>query len=161
MNIQVELLHISPIVLLGMSMEMTLSKYQPGRLWSQFMPRKHEISAPLSTSLYSAAQYPEEYFTQFNPSRPFLRWACLSVNDSTNIPDGMALLHITEGQYARFYHQSASTDNTAFQWFFEEWLPNSGMQVDARPHFEILDPDYGPHKLSGEWVYIPVSTINQ
>jgi AraC family transcriptional regulator len=61
------------------------------------------------------------------------------------------------GQYAVFNHKGSSTDNSIYQYIFTQWLPNSGYQIDNRPHFELLGEKYKNNDPnSEEEIWVPI-----
>ena len=78
--------------LIGMQVTMSLANNLTGKLWSQFMPRLHEISHRVSEDKLSIQVYPPLYHTAFDPSTEFVKWAAVEAQDQTPIPDGMESL---------------------------------------------------------------------
>ena len=75
-----------------------------------------------------------------------------------NIPADFEPFVLSEGKYAVFeYKGNPNGGGEAFQYIFQEWLPNSGFLVDDRPHFEILGTEYKNNSdESEEEIWIPV-----
>ena len=143
--------------LVGIHQEMSLAANRTSQLWASFMPRRHEIRHTLSSDLISLQIYPTSYFTHFSPLNNFEKWACMEVNPSFPIPQGMESLILPGGLYAVFNYQGLSSDPQIFQYIFGSWLPSSGYELDHRPHFEVLGEKYknnDPH--SEEEIWIPV-----
>ncbi|MFL0162824.1 GyrI-like domain-containing protein [Aquirufa salirivi] len=143
--------------LLGLHQEMSLAANKTGLLWASFMPRRHEIMDIHSYDLISLQIYPPTYFTQFSPLNSFEKWACVEVNPSTSIPQGMDNILLPGGLYAVFDYQGLSSDPQIFQYIFNSWLPSSGYELDHRPHFEVLGEKYQNNDPnSEEEIWIPV-----
>ena len=144
--------------MIGLRRSMTFADNKTSELWSAFMPRRHEIQNPVGNELYSIQSYPFSFFNPFNPLTAFEKWAAMEVIDFNLIPNGMETLVIPGGEYAVFiYHGDARNASPFFQYIFSKWLPASGYQLDARPHFEILGEKY-KHNDAGseEEVWIPI-----
>ena len=145
--------------LIGYSIEMSLLDNQTQTIWQLFMPRLKEIKNAVSADLYSLQNYPEDYFTNFTPETIFTKWAAVEVKNFENIPEGFEKLEIPSGKYAVFLHKG-NTEMFAktAQYIYTEWLPNSGFQLDNKPHFEVLGDNYLGHENpeSEEEVWIPI-----
>jgi AraC family transcriptional regulator len=145
--------------LIGYSVEMSLLDNKTFGLFNQLMPRLKEITSPKSADIFCVQVYDVDYFTSFTPETLFTKWAAVEVKDFENIPDGFEKLEITGGNYALFLYKGTSKmfSKTA-QYIYGEWLPNSGFQLDNRPHFEIMGDNYLGHENpeSEEEIWIPI-----
>lgn len=145
--------------LIGYSIEMSLLDNRTQTIWQLFMPRLKEIKNAVSADLFSLQNYPDDYFTNFTPETIFTKWAAVEVKNFENIPDGFEKLEIPGGKYAVFLHKG-NTEMFAktAQYIYTEWLPNSGFQLDNKPHFEVLGDNYLGHENpeSEEEVWIPI-----
>ena len=145
--------------LIGYSIEMSLLDNQTQTIWQLFMPRLKEIKNAVSADLFSLQNYPDDYFTNFTPETIFTKWAAVEVKNFENIPEGFEKLEIPSGKYAVFLHKG-NTEMFAktAQYIYTEWLPNSGFQLDNKPHFEVLGDNYSGHENpeSEEEVWIPI-----
>ena len=154
-----KIIEIEAKKLIGFSIEMSLLDNQTQTIWQLFMPRLKEIKNAVSADLFSLQNYPSTYFTNFTPETIFTKWAAVEVKDFENIPLGFEKLEFTGGKYAVFLHQG---DTEMFakmaQYIYTEWLPNSGFQLDNKPHFEVLGDTYLGHNNpeSEEEVWIPI-----
>lgn len=129
------------------------------------MPRRGEFQNRVDENLYSVQVYAPGFQVQnFRPTTEFCTWAAVELSKQELIPDGMDTILLTEGLYAVFIHKGAvdSFHETA-SYIFETWIPQSGYQVDDRPHFEILGELYlGPmNPESQEEVWIPIKEKSQ
>lgn len=145
----------------GMHLPMSLVENRTADLWRQFMPRRHEITGRIGTELYSLQVYPEGYYQRFNPATIFQKWALAEVEAGASPPEGMELFFLPEGDYVVFVHKG---DVAAFvaklQYVLREWIPANGLQLDERPHFEVLGEKYrNGDPESEEEVWIPVRKI--
>ena len=145
--------------LIGFSIKMSLLDNQTQTIWQLFMPRLKEIKNAVSADLFSLQNYPSTYFKNFTPETLFTKWAAVEVKDFEKIPAGFEKLEITGGKYAVFLHKG-NTEMFAktAQYIYAEWLPNSGFQLDNKPHFEVLGDNYLGHENSEseEEIWIPI-----
>jgi AraC family transcriptional regulator len=144
--------------LIGFSRTMSLSENTTPLLWQTFMKHQSEISNRVGNELYSLQQYKENYFNNFSPSEPFLKWACAEVSSFTNVPAGMETMLLEKGLYAVFHYKGKPSEaESFFNYIFMDWLPSSEFVLDQRPHFEILGEKYiNNSSESEEKVCIPV-----
>jgi len=139
-------------------MVMTFAENKTGELWKSFMMQRKEVANTIGNNLYSMQIYAPKFFERFDPNREFEKWATAEVTDFDSIPEEMESYVLPGGLYAVFdYKGLASAAGPTFQYIFTQWIPNSGYELDDRPHFEILgekykrdDPD------SEEELWIPV-----
>lgn len=143
--------------LVGISTTMSLVNNTTGALWRSFMPRRKEIINTLSNDLYSLQVYPSDYYTSFNPATSFQKWAAVVVNGDEDVPTGMQTFILAGGLYAVFDYKGPAGDPAVFQYIFGTWLPGSPYELDNRPHFEVLGPQYSnTDPQSEEEIWIPV-----
>lgn len=145
--------------LIGYSIEMSLLDNQTQTIWQLFMPRLKEIKNAVSADLFSLQNYPDDYFTNFTPETIFTKWAAVEVKNFENIPEGFEKLEIPSGKYAVFLHKgNTEMFSKTAQYIYTEWLPNSGFQLDNKPHFEVLGDNYLGHENpeSEEEIWIPI-----
>jgi len=147
---------LDPKTLIGMRLPMSLAADRTRGLWRSFMPRRSEVSNRLTSSFLSMQVYPSP-----GPPAPdtmFEKWAAVEVEAGTEPPDGMETFELVGGLYAVFIHRGpASAWPRTAQHIFGVWLPASGRQLDARPHFEVLSGDYRPDDPQAEEeVWIPI-----
>ena len=145
--------------LIGVWLTMSLTENNTFDLWSNFMPRRNEIKAKLSSDLFSMQVYDASYdFKNFNTKATFKKWAAVEVADFENVPDTMETFILESGLYAVFIHKGAASEGEkTFRFIFETWLPNSDYVLDNRPHFELLGVKYKNNDpASEEEIWIPV-----
>ncbi len=143
--------------LIGKRLQMSFADNQTPELWRSFMPRRKEIQNTVGTDLFSLQHYDENInpFKDFKPENIFEKWASIEVTDFNNIPEGMEAFTLTGGLYAVFNYKGNSPE--IFQYIFQTWLPNSGYELDKRPHFEILREKYKNYDPdSEEEIWIPI-----
>jgi len=150
---------LSETYLFGRRMRMSIAKDSTRALWQGFMPDSSRITNRKGSELYSVEVYDgTHYFDAFNPHMEFEKWAAVAVNDTGSKPDGMDVLTIPKGQYAVFqYRGRASEVHRAYQYIYGNWVPDSQFDLDDRPHFAVMGPEYkGEHPDSEEELWIPV-----
>lgn len=82
----------------------------------------------------------------------------MEVNEaSEDFPEEMKILVIPAGKYVVFEYKGLSNNPEVFQYIFGDWLPNSGYQLDNRPHYEVLGEKYKNNDPdSEEEIWIPI-----
>ncbi len=141
---------------IGKNLTFTYGDYRAFELWSSFMPRRNEIENTIGNDLYNVQINPENF--DFQPTTPFVKWACRPVTSVEKIPNDMYVLEIPEGLYAVFQYKGNSQNiGDFFRRIYTEWLPTSGYKIENRPQFEILGEKYKNNSLdSEETIYIPI-----
>jgi AraC family transcriptional regulator len=145
--------------LVGKRMRISLSDNKTGDLWRSFMPRKKEVIASVNSDLFSLQVYdPLLNFKNFNGNTIFEKWAAIEVASVEKIPPGMETFILEGGLYAIFIYKGASSQfESMFRFIFGTWLPGSGYDLDARPHFEVLGEKYkNDDSASEEEIWIPI-----
>lgn len=99
------------------------------------MPEQKEIANRFSDELISMTIYGPDHFTNFKPTNKFDKWAAVEVRDFSKVPAQMKTFVIPGGLYAVFNYKGLSTDNTIFQYIFQNWLPNSDYELDGQAPF--------------------------
>lgn len=156
-NIQPIIKSISPKLLVGMGLTTNLLENRIAELWQGFGPKQKHIRHQVSNDRISMVIYDETYFTAFDPKNRFERWACVEVEKTEDLPNGLSEFELPGGMYAVFDYKGLSSDNRIFQYIFNEWLPKSKYQIDTRPHFELLGDKYKNNDPnSEEEIWIPV-----
>lgn len=153
-----QIVSISSKTLVGMSLTMSLAQNRTGELFRALMPRKREILNAVSADVFDVKVYPSNYFASFNPENEFTKWAAIETSSLELIPSGMQTFTMPGGLYAVFRHKGAEiTAQEAFQFIFSKWLPHSSYELDDRPHFDVLGPQYrNGDPNSEEDIWIPV-----
>ena len=142
----------------GQRIKMSLTENKTAELWKGFMPRRNEIQDQTQVSdHYSIQVYDSQYFTQFNPTNNFEKWAAKEVSYFSIIPKDMETFLIESGQYAVFDYKGSSLDFRIFEYIFGTWLPNSIYKLDNRPHFQVMGEKYkNASPESEEEIWIPI-----
>ena len=145
---------LPPKTLVGKQQRMSLVHNQTAALWQGFMQQRSQLAA-INHLLYSLQLYDADYFTTFHPAKEFTKWALAEVQDVTHLPEGFETFYLPGGLYAVFHH--TGSDTSIFQEIFSQWLPQSGYELDDRPHFEVLGEKYKNNSAdSEEEIWIPV-----
>ena len=155
-NIEPKIVNVNKKMLIGHSLDMSMSDNKTQQLWQSFMPRLKEINPFRVNSDLVSMQVYEDYY-DFQPHSTFTKWATAEVSDFKTVPDGMKTLELESGLYAVFHYIGSSSDKRIFEYIFASWLPKSQYQVDNRPHFEVLGEKYNNvDSNSEEHIYIPI-----
>jgi len=149
---------LQPKILVGMQQKMSLAADATAELWRRFMPRRGEVKNRVTDEYISMQVYSGPGDKEFNPETEIEKWAAVEVANHDSVPDGMESYALTDGQYAIFVHEGpASAAPVTMQHIFAVWLPNSGYELDAREHFEVLPEGYDPRDPQArEEVWIPI-----
>lgn len=144
-------------LLIGKKITMSYARNKVAELWKEFLPQRGKIRNKLSNDFISMAVYKPGYFAHFNPAAEFEKWAAVEVSDFENVPKNMETFILPSGLYAVFEYKGLNTDNSIYQYIFGTWIPNSGYELDDRPHFEILGEKYKNNDPdSEEEIWIPI-----
>ena len=152
---------ISPKKLIVYRLTISFANNRTAELWRSFMPRRKEVTNTVSNDLYSLQVYGKDFFKNFDPSAEFEKWALTEVTDFNTIPEGMETFVLPGGLYAVF-HYKGNPANAAevFRYILQEWLPQSGYELDNRPHFEVLGEKYNNGSdESEEEIWIPICEV--
>ncbi len=152
---------LQPKSLVGMRQKMSLAANTTAELWRRFMPRRREVQSRVTNEYISMQVYSGPGDDEFNPETEFEKWAAVEVANHDSMPDGMESYALTRGQYAVFVHEGpASAAPETMRHIFAVWLPNSGYELDAREHFEVLPESYDPRDPQArEEVWIPIRQV--
>ena len=143
-----------------MNQRMSFAAHEPKALWQTFMPRRKEITNAVGTHLYSLEVYDSpDFFTPFNATAFFTKWAAVEVTDYSAVPQGMNKLIVPAGLYAIFTHYGPNIEAAkTYNAIFETWLPASAYKLDHRPHVAVMGDRYKPNDpASEEEIWIPVA----
>ncbi len=146
--------------LIGMSAKMSVASDATPALWQRFMPRRNEIRNRVGELYYSVQNFSElDGFESFTPATVFEKWAAVEVDpDDVFIPELMQRFVLRGGHYAVFDHYGPPREfPRTLRFIFSEWLPHSGWELDAREHFEVLQPNWrADDPQAHEEVWIPL-----
>ena len=124
------------------------------------MPRRHEVLSRIGKHVFSIQNYGKD-FLPANPNSEFDKWIGVEVENTHDIPEAMESFVITSGTYVVFsFKGSFSEFPKQRAYIFQEWLPDSGYQLDQKAHFEILNEDYSKDLQNiAEDIWIPVKQV--
>lgn len=159
--IEPRIIRASKEYLIGMRREMSVAQNLTAVLWGRFSPRIPEIHHRIGQDKISLQIYPKDYFSCFEPTKVFEKWAGVPVSKVDKLPESMETIVIPGGLYAVFDYKGSSQNPAIFQYIYGTWLPGSGFQLDDRPHFERLGPNYiNADPNSEEEIWIPIRQGN-
>lgn len=140
---------------LGFPTETSLLEDQTALVFKQLMIWRKDSEEHRAQPVYDIKVYPEAYFSSFNPSRSFTKWAAVLQKDKMQVEELQSYV-VDKGLYLCFTcegHVSAQF----FQELYSSWLPQSEYELDDRPHFDKLWPDPAQRgAVIKEEIYIPV-----
>lgn len=147
---------LTPKKLVGKYLTMSFLNNRTGELWQSFMPHRKKITNVVNSNLFSLQVYPKGF--DFGLATEFEKWALAEVTNFEEIPENMEAFNLNGGLYAVFLYKGSSLDfQKPFQYIFGTWLPNSGYELDDRPHFELLGEKYKNNDPnSEEEIWIPI-----
>lgn len=149
------------MLLLGMKKGMSFSDDKTRELFMKFMPRRNEIHS-ISEDVYCVQIFENpKVFENFNPELQYEKWAAMAVRQDCEIPDGMEVLPIPQGQYLHFVFSGSMSDFSILMGdLISRWMPKNGWQLDARPQFQVMGEKYKNNDPSSEEdVFVPVCPI--
>ena len=144
--------------LIGVKVRMSFANNKTGMLWQTLMPRRREIENG-SADLYSVEVYDDtNFFSNFNPTTEFEKWAAVAVSEQSPIPENMEELIMPEGLYAVFHYKGKASDAAGtYQYIYGTWLPQSEYELDDRPHFALMGEKYkNEDPDSEEELWVPI-----
>jgi len=144
--------------LVGKRRAMSLTENKTYELWKNFRSEDSRINNRLGKNYFSVQNFPSDYFRKFDPQTVFEKWAAVEVSKDYKVPEGFESLTLPAGLYAVFHYVGSSVDaENIFQFIYGTWLPESGFQLDSRPHFEVLGEKYkNGDPSSEEDIWIPI-----
>ncbi|GAB3323664.1 hypothetical protein GCM10027299_20110 [Larkinella ripae] len=143
----------------GKRLRMSFASDRTGELWRSFMPRRKEITNPVTADLISLQVYEKPLTSaDFTPTTEFEKWALVEVADFNTVPAGLEAFTLPGGLYAVFLYQGASGEFAeTVQAIFGGWLSHSEYVLDNRPHFEVLGEKYKNNDPdSEEEIWVPI-----
>ena len=140
---------------MGFSTETSLLENQTALVFKQLMIWRKDSDEHRAQPVYDIKVYPEAYFSSFNPSRSFTKWAAVQQQNTKQI-DGLQSYDVDNGLYLCFTCEG-SVSAQFFQELYTSWLPQSEYELDDRPHFDKIWPDSAQRgAVLKEEIYIPV-----
>lgn len=155
-----EFVQLPDLLIVGMHVETSLLESHTQQLWKGFMSRQRNILHRADQAYYALQFYPEGYFgPAFTPGMKFEEWAGVSVSSVDDVPEGMDILRIPGGAFAKFLYKGLAKDfGNMARYMYSEWLPSSGKSVAQKAHFQVMGDKYlGPdNPESVEEVFVPL-----
>ena len=161
-----DLKRIEPIIrtlektrIVGKMARMSLNRNTTAQLWGEFMPLRSTIEDRLDASFWSVEVYPgPDFFKSFDPAREFEKWAAVPVGSPAFIPEDLETLLIPGGLYAVFAYKGKESEvSQMYGYIYGAWVPESGYDLDQRPHFAVMGAKYKrEHPDSEEELWIPI-----
>ncbi len=140
---------------IGFSTETSLVQDRTALVFKQLMIWRKGSVKYRNQPAYDIKIYPQGYFTAFNPSRPFEKWAALKQVDQSIIGD-LQPYTLEGGSYLCFTSEGRVSAQF-FQELYSSWLPQSRYELDSRPHFDKIWPEPAQRgRVLKEEIYIPV-----
>ena len=140
---------------MGFSTETSLLEDQTALVFKQLMIWRKDSEEHRAQPVYDIKVYPEAYFSSFNPSRSFTKWAAVLQKDTMQVEELQSYV-VDKGLYLCFTCEGRVSAQF-FQELYSSWLPQSEYELDDRPHFDKLWPDPAQRgAVLKEEIYIPV-----
>lgn len=138
----------------GISLTNTMRADHTPELWKNFIIKLKSNNISIGTRKINIRQYPPSFFDKIDLDRKFICIAAIeSIHLGQNLPD-LDLFDIPPGRYAVFtYNANLVAAAEFFKTIFTKILPEAKLEIDTRPHFEILHEFKNPEI---ETVFIPV-----
>lgn len=158
-SLEPKILRLDEMNLVAHEQAMSFADDKTAKQWQIFSPLIKSIPKRISSDKYVVQVYPStDFFIQFDPHMIYKKYAAVRVSDDVEFPEGLMRLTIPAGQYAVFdYVGKPSEAREAFQYMHRDWLPQSGYQLDDRPHLAHMGEKYrGERDDTEEAFYVPI-----
>ena len=150
-----EIRNIEPCSLFGISMEMSLQNNATPVLWKNFMQLRSQFESQIREPLVSLQMY-EQLEDVYAFDKNFVKWAGYFAKDTDRLPELLQTLQVEGGTYAVFQYEGGPVQAAEFfKEVFTKVLPNAGLCLENRAHFEVLDANY--RENFKEEIWIPVA----
>jgi len=139
---------------MGLADQFTMENNTIHLLWDDFNRRDKEIPHAVHDAAIGVCYHDDAY----TPDKSFTYMAGFAVSKVDEVPPGMSVRELPEGEYAVFEHHGAlDTLGQTYDMIYREWLPASDYEVDPRDDFELYDDrfDYGKAESIME-IWIPI-----
>jgi AraC family transcriptional regulator len=160
---QVTITQSPALNLVGLKADVALDPNQTRALRQKFGPWRAKIENRADDNTYAVDIYPGNYLKDFKPQTVFEKWAAVAVKEKPkSLANPLQFLEIKPALYAIFQHQgSASTVGQTYNYVLNQWLPQSGYKLVARPHVAVMPPKYQPQDPKAqEEIWIPITKVN-
>lgn len=142
--------------LIGLSAKMSIKEDYTAALFSQFIKSMISQNTTIPGFIYDLRIF--DPAMELHPEALFIKWAAVEKNSSNDYPSPFKDYSMPGGLYAIFLHKGpAMAAFQTFHYIFEKWLPESGLSIANRPHFDLLPKGYKPHDNNASHeIWIPV-----
>ena len=124
-------------------------------LWKNFMQLRSQFVSQISGPLVSLQMY-DQLEDVYAFDKNFVKWAGYFAKDTDRVPAVLQTLEIEGGAYAVFKYEGGPTQAAEFfKKVFTKVLPDAGLSLENRAHFEVLDANY--RENFKEEIWIPVA----
>jgi AraC family transcriptional regulator len=152
---------VGPLNLMGLVYEGKNQNQEIAQVWNQFIGRSSEIKEILNPSkFYGMCEPLEENLEDIDLDHinEFKYLACVQVEDSKNMPQGMTYWEIPKRKYLVFTHiGSPQALGETYKAIYSKWIPESGYEVLYAHDFELYDENFNPEsEASKMYIYIPI-----
>ena len=145
--------------LIGMRTTTTTGENEIPQLWKRFMSRLKEIeNATENDIMVGVCPYENMDIGDYTPETPFDYLACVLVESSQNIPDGMEFIEIPPAKYARFIHKGAlDTLVKTYEAIYSGWVNDTEHKLAETDQIEWYDNRFEFGQLDSEMdILIPI-----
>ncbi len=154
-----EIVELQPILLVGIRKTTNLAARAIPAMWRSFRPQVGKIVTS-SPGFYNVSIYPAALnIRDFGPMTNFEAWVAVAAPRDQGIPEGMEVLSVEGGTYAKIEYRGLAQNFGPFAArLYGQLIPEAGYTIDnQRPHFEYLSEHYRPDDPEArEEVYVPV-----
>lgn len=141
---------------IGYNTETSLLQDRTALVFRKLMIWRKDSKEYREEPVYDIKVYPQSYFSAFDPSTPFEKWAAVQ-QKTENSRDDLKLFSLIGGTYLCFTSDTRVSAQF-FQELFTSWLPRSQYKLDGRPQFDKIWPDpVRRGAILKEEIYIPVT----
>lgn len=145
--------------LVGFCMQMSYENIRTAELFQKLGPRVKDAVGRKGEDKFTVEIYPStSFFSEFNPSNQFEKWAAIELDNDAHLPDGFSELIVPAGRYAVFVYKGDHLGAAAaYQYIYRDWMKETGNTLDDRPHLSVIGSKYiFNHPESEEEIWIPV-----
>lgn len=145
--------------LVGFNMKMSFDNIRTAELFQKLGPRVKDVVGRKGEDKFTVEIYPStSFFSQFNPSLSFEKWAAIELEYGAATPEDFSELMVPAGRYAVFiYKGDHSGAAAAYRYIFSDWMQQTNNELDNRPHLSVIGSKYiFNHPDSEEEIWIPI-----
>jgi predicted transcriptional regulator YdeE len=154
---EAKLIYMEPIQCAGLSadLEMPRDKARIPALWAKLQSRMSEINHISGPAMGIVARSSEARFIRYS--------ACFQVSNTQDLPEGLEVVTVPEGNYVEFIHRGpVSTLFQTCDGIYRFWLPRSGYSAGNGPMLEIYPENFKGNEENAEIrLLISINTLQQ